>query len=165
MCVNTEVEAWEEGVIAGLPQQGGGPARPDTSALLLSDARAVIPSDVNAMLLTEPCSLPGLGTRLSFPTPPCTCAHNNNGNSQLASTYQYHILYTSFPVTVGLDDPYLISEEVKLGEVYGLTRPHSRFKLPGPLHLPMPHFWPLAPEFPGSTFSNPGISKEGEMAE
>lgn len=128
----------KRGVIAGLPQQGGQPGLTPVP-LLLSDARAVIPSDVNAMLLTEPCSLQGLGHACPSPPPPCTCAHNNNNsNSQLASTYQYHILYTSFPVTVGLDDPYLISEEVKLGEVYGLTRPHSRFKLPGPLHLPCP---------------------------
>ena len=132
---------------------------------MLSDPRAVILSDVSAMLLTEPCSLPGLGTRLFFYTPPCPCAHNNNGNSQLASAYQYHILHPPSPVTIGLDDPHLTSEEVKLGEVYGLTRPHSRFKLPGPLHLPVPHSRSLAPEFPDSTFSNPGISKEGELAE
>lgn len=88
-------------------------------------------SDVNAMFLTEMFSLPGLRICLFFPTPPCTCAHNNNGNSQLATTYQYRILYTSSPVTVGLDDPHLISKEVKLGQVKGLTRPHSRFKLPG----------------------------------
>ena len=88
-------------------------------------------SDVSAMFLTGPFSLPGLRIRLFFPTPPCTCAHNNNGNSQLATTYQYRILYTSPPVTVGLDGPHLISKEVKLGQVKGLTRPHSRFKLPG----------------------------------